>query len=82
MSDNGKRGNYGSTDDYGPVATSNENGGGGSDDGSSDSDVFCFNDLVIPFSDGNAYMQQIREQSGIKNGPVLVNYQYARSRRR
>ncbi|CAL8074594.1 unnamed protein product [Orchesella dallaii] len=79
MSDNGKRNNYGSTDSNGTVTKANENGSGGSDDGS---DVFCINDVVIPFSDDCCYMQQIREQSGVTNGPVMVNYQYARSRRR
>lgn len=77
MSDNGKRGNYGSTDKTAPTESDI---GNGSPENNADL-IFCFNDIKIPFPN-DCYMQQIREQAGVTNGPVMVNYQYARSRRR
>lgn len=83
MSDNGKRGSYGSTDKAGPVVQENAVGSGSNGSSETDdvSDLFCFDDIRLPFPD-DCYMQQIREQSGVTNGPSMVNYQYARSRRR
>lgn len=80
MQSGGKNGSYGSLEQT-AVEPSPPKGDRVNSNGDEVLDIFTFDDIKLPFPD-DCYIQQIRDQAGVANGPVMVNYQYARSRRR